>query len=96
MKHIRTFESYKENGIFNPQEGDYVIVNPEPGYHMPYVIDKIGRVTNKMGTEDTHPQSQYFNAIDSKIEFINKRWVILCSPNKKDAETYLIAKKYNL
>jgi len=95
MIHIKTFESYKENDIFNPQEGDYVIVNPEPGYHMPYVIDKIGRVTNKSATQK---RDTLFNAMygSSKIRFINKRWVIFCSPSKEDAEAYLTAKNYNL
>lgn len=101
MKHIKSFES-----LNTPQIGDYVLykknnseiidiydfLNNNIGQ---YIGDKNHLMVIKYDNIPFEIEQNYFNKTKNTIN-LNPRDIIEFSPNKKDLELILKAKKYNL
>lgn len=106
MKHLKTFEKYKEPSEKDPKIGDYVICNDTDEDLSYFLENNIGQIVDDISSDLATFRTYIvkYNKIPrklSKLCFNGKltKWdheILYHNKNKEKLEELLITKKYNL
>lgn len=91
MKHLKTYEN-----INKPQVGDFIILTDDACKTFYEIANKIGILKIVSPPMFKWQKSGYTVVFDSDVYLVNDEDIEYYTKNKKDAEIYLSAKKYNL